>query len=41
MKKITLKWKVAKKPERVVQMSASHFTFRTCTKNVESNSHIL
>lgn len=32
MKKIKLKWKVAKKPEKVVQMSASHFTFRTCTK---------
>ena len=31
MKKVTLKWKVAKKPERTVQKAASHFTFKSCT----------
>ena len=31
MKKVTLKWKVAKKPERIVQKAASHFTFKSCT----------
>lgn len=31
MKKITLKWKVDKKHERVIQKAASHFTFKACT----------
>lgn len=31
MKKVTLKWNVAKKPARVVQKAASHFTFKSCT----------
>ena len=31
MKKITLKWKVAKKPEKTMQKAASHFTFKSCT----------
>lgn len=32
MSKITLKWRVAKKPERSVQKAASYFTFATCKK---------
>ena len=31
MKEITLKWKVTKKPEKPIQKTASHFTFKTCT----------
>lgn len=31
MKKITLKWKSAKKPEKNVQKVASHFNFKSCT----------
>ncbi|SHM39643.1 hypothetical protein SAMN04487860_10494 [Ruminococcus flavefaciens] len=31
MKKVILKWKVARKPEKAAKKSASHFTFRTCT----------
>lgn len=31
MKKVTLKWKVAKKSDKAVQKSASHFSFKTCT----------
>jgi len=31
MKKLTLKWKVSKKPEKVIRKAASHFTFKSCT----------
>ena len=31
MKKVTLKWKVAKKSDKSIQKSANYFTFKTCT----------
>lgn len=36
MKNIILKWKVAKKPNKVIQKTASHYTFRTCTEKCGS-----